>query len=62
MRFLNPFNDLAVVQLREHVNASGLPAGFTNVKGGTEPALKSQLEFYDETLQEVLVIHIPCSP
>lgn len=45
---MTTFNDLAVVQLREHINASGLPAGFTNVKGGAEPALKSQLEFYDD--------------
>lgn len=45
---MTTFNDLAVVQLRNHINASGLTGGFTNVKGGTEPALKSQLEFYDD--------------
>ena len=42
------FDDLAVVQLKNHVDASGLSAGFTNVKGGAEPALKYQLEFYDD--------------
>lgn len=45
---MTTFDDLAVVQLRNHVDNSGLTAGFTNVKGGTEPALKSQLEFYDD--------------
>lgn len=46
---MTAFVDLPVVRLRNHVNASGLPAGFADVKGFTQPALKSQLEFYDDT-------------